>query len=586
MPHVQQAPATRPRTRKLTIVAQDPAVRDKSGRILTANVDVPAEELAAGPLGYRVHVIDYDGSTRTLYKALEYEQDDAGEYKDPFRNPSNATILNNPQFHAQNVYAIVMRTLARFEFALGRRISWGFRGHQLKVAPHAFADANAFYSEDDQAVMFGYFPGRKGMVFSCLSHDVVAHETTHALIDGIRGRFTDPSSPDQAAFHEGFSDVVALLSVFSLRDVVETILDRRLEASSSGSKGSRFLIHERDLTAASLKSSLLFGLAKEMGQELSDIRGDALRRSITLQPEELDAEAFEESHRRGEVLVAAMMNAFLNVIVERLSKLGRINGRFLHRERVAEEAAESADYLLTMTIRALDYTPPVHIEFPDFLSALLTADHEIRPDDSKYGFRKHLLASFKRYRIKPCPEASKEGFWQAPEGQLVNDRIRFESMTRDPDEVFRFVWENRKTLRLSEGAFTRILSVRPCLRVAPDDGFPLRETVAECMQQIQLTAGELKTFGIEKPPEMPDDQKVSLEGGFTLIFDEYGRLKFAIGKHLFDRDRPRVQELQSRRLADLWRYGHYRRGASLARRFSAMHRQRSLGVTGTLGEEW
>ena len=66
-----QSTIPRARTRKLTIVAQDPAVRDSRGRIITAEVDVPAEELARGPLGYRVHVIDYDGSTRTLYAPLE-----------------------------------------------------------------------------------------------------------------------------------------------------------------------------------------------------------------------------------------------------------------------------------------------------------------------------------------------------------------------------------------------------------------------------------------------------------------------------------------------------------------------------------
>lgn len=588
MSQPDQVTVPRARTQKLTIVAQDPAVTDEDGRILTTEVDVPAEELARGPLGYRVHVIDYDGSTRTLYAPLEYELAATGAYKDPFHEPSNGTILNNPQFHAQNVYAIVMRTLARFEFALGRRISWGFSGHQLKVAPHAFADANAFYSEEDQALMFGYFPGRKGMVFSCLSHDVVAHETTHALIDGLRGRFTDPSSPDQAAFHEGFSDVVALLSVYSLRDVVETVLDRTLNKSvHRRPKKNTRLIHEADLTRDALRKSLLFGLAKEMGQELADVRGDALRRSIELKPEELGSEEFQEPHRRGEILVAAMMNAFLNVVVDRLDKLGRIEGKFFDRERVAEEAAESADYLLTMTIRALDYTPPVHIEFPDFLSALVTADHEIRPDDSKYQFRKNLIASFREYGIKPSPGASvPEGFWLPPSGRLVNDRIRFESMTRDPDEVFRFVWENRDTIGLSEGAFTRILSVRPCLRVAPDDGFPLRETVAECMQQLRITAGELTTFGITKPPEMPDDLEVSLEGGFTLIFDEYGDLKFAIAKRLFDKKRPEVQKRQSRRVADLWRYGHYRRGASLTRRFSTMHRLRSLGTARIFGEEW
>jgi hypothetical protein len=585
------APAiAKPRTRKLTIVAQDPAVRDARGRILTAEVDVPAEQLARGPLGYRVHVIDYDGSTRTLYEPLEYTRRADGVYRDPFRNLSDTTILNDPKFHAQNVYAIVMRTLARFEFALGRRISWGFSGHQLNIAPHAFADAYAFYSEEDQALMFGYFPGSSGMVFSCLSHDVVAHETTHALIDGLRGRFTDPSSPDQAAFHEGFADVVALLSVFSLRAVVMAVLDRTMSGPATRDDRDGQLVHEAALTPEALRQSLLFGLAEEMGQEMASVRGEALRRSVSLSPspEHITSEEFQEPHRRGEILVAAMMNAFIAVLVERLKGLGRIDRTFLDRARVAEEAAESADYLLTMSIRALDYAPPVHIEFPDFLSALVTADHEIRPDDSKYKFRKHLVTSFRRYGIRPSPGSSvPEGLWLTPpQDRIVYDRTHFESMTRDPDEVFRFVWENRATIGLSAGAFARILSVRPCLRIAPDDGFPLRETVAECMEQVKVAASDLVTFGITKPAGMPDDQEVSLEGGFTLIFDEYGRLKFVIAKRLFDRTRPEVQQRQSARLADLWRYGHYRRGASLTRRFSAMHRQRSLGLSRTFSEEW
>src|SRR5688572_12807578 len=222
--------ATHPRNRRMTIVAQDPAVTDEQGRIVTAQVDIPAERLAPGPCGYRVHVIDYDSSSRTLYQPAVLDPLPSDSDRPPlFENPSNDVILGDPRFHAQNVYAIAMRILGRFEFALGRRVSWGFSSHQIKVAPHAFADANAFYSERDESLLFGYFPGSQGKpIFSCLSHDVVAHETTHALIDGLRGRFTDPSSPDQAAFHEGFADVVALLSVFALRDVVKAMLDRSL----------------------------------------------------------------------------------------------------------------------------------------------------------------------------------------------------------------------------------------------------------------------------------------------------------------------------------------------------------------------
>lgn len=201
-------PAVRSRTVEMTVVAQDPGVRDHRGKIVTARVRIPAENLRPGPRGFRVHVIDYDASGGTLYRPLTYSYNAIGEPVDRYQNATNDIILGDPGVHAQNVYALVMHTLARFEFALGRRIGWSFQGggHQIYIAPHAFADANAFYSPDDHALVFGYFPSRKrGTVFTCLSHDVVVHETTHALVDGLRDRFTDPSSPDQAAFHEGFS---------------------------------------------------------------------------------------------------------------------------------------------------------------------------------------------------------------------------------------------------------------------------------------------------------------------------------------------------------------------------------------------
>ena len=100
-----------------------------------------------------------------------------------------------------------MATLAEFQTALGRPVSWGFASpaHQLKIAPHAFADANAYYSRESESLSFGYFTGDSGAnVFTCLSHDIVAHETAHALLDGLRAFFLRPSHADQAAFHEGF----------------------------------------------------------------------------------------------------------------------------------------------------------------------------------------------------------------------------------------------------------------------------------------------------------------------------------------------------------------------------------------------
>src|SRR5687768_16830233 len=176
------------RTRKATVVAQDTGVRRRNGRILTAPVTVPWEDLEDGPTGHRVHVVDFDASTGTLYRPPPAT---AGDFPDP---ANNAAILGDPGFHAHNVYTLVMRTVGRFEFALGRRVSWGFPAHQLKVVPHAFEEANAFYSREAESLLFGYYRGDKRLHFLCLSHDIVVHETAHALLDGLRTRFMEPST--------------------------------------------------------------------------------------------------------------------------------------------------------------------------------------------------------------------------------------------------------------------------------------------------------------------------------------------------------------------------------------------------------
>jgi hypothetical protein len=591
-----------PRTRKLTIIAQDPGVRITNGakqNILRAAVDVPAEELAPGPWGYRVQVIDYDASSDTLWKPFDYSKQKVdGEGYDPYVDVSDARLLSDPQFHQQNVYAIVMRILARFEFALGRRVSWSFGGHQLKVAPHAFADANAFYSKDDECLLFGYFADPKhleggkrarpgeGIVFTCLSHDVVAHETTHALVDGLRRRYTDPSSADQAAFHEGLADVIALLSVFALKEVMAALLK---DVQSYG--------------VESLRNTALFKMAEEMGTVVSQVRGSTLRHSVALEPNSkwiADPE-FAEPHRRGEILVAAMLNSLVHIWAARIEGLRRDEDGRIDVQRVVEEGQRAADYLLTMAIRAIDYCPPVHLEFGDYLSAMLTADREIRPDDSLYQFRPHLLASFAAFGIPPASKAGADepGIWCAPEreakGTISYDRIHFEPMQRDRDEVFRFVWENRRALGLREDAYSEVQSVRPCVRVG-EDGFVLRETVAEYVQILRLTADELaEESGVRLPPaaQLPRTQEIFLHGGGTVIFDEYGRLKYHIHNHLNGED-GRIAARQIKRVRYLAESGHFLQRpprpavATASRRqpFAQMHFNRSMNREVFPTESW
>ena len=74
-----------------------------------------------------------------------------------------------------------------------------------------------------------------------------------------------------------------------------------------------------------------------------------------------------------------------------------------------------------------------------------------------------------------------------------------------------------------------------------------------------------------------------LYGGGTLIFDEFGRLKYWVHKDVFS-------EHQSERLAYLWNEGYLvaDRGAAKYRpaRFSTIHLRRALDAQRRPAEEW
>jgi hypothetical protein len=68
---------------------------------------------------------------------------------------------------------------------------------RLRIYPHALREENAYYSRNHMALLFGYFnaqgsdvgttlPGAR--VFCAVSHDIITHETTHALLDGLHLR--------------------------------------------------------------------------------------------------------------------------------------------------------------------------------------------------------------------------------------------------------------------------------------------------------------------------------------------------------------------------------------------------------------
>ncbi len=422
-------PIPLPSARRLKIFALDPQFLNQTGNRDTVSVDY--EPLNPGPVGDRLAVIDYDGGNGQYYEAVDLE--DKAILMRGGLDHSEA----DPRFHQQMVYAVAMRTLQHFDRALGRPIQLykSQKRPQLRLLPHAFNGANAYYDPDLHAVLFGYFradPDDPGpnlpnqIIFTCLSHDIIAHEVTHALIHRLRPHFLEPTNVDILAFHEGFSDLVALFQHFT-HPVA-------LRAQMRAVRG--------DLSQGSVLSDLAsqFGAATRAGGAL---------RSALRDPDAKLTASVSEPHARGGILLAAVFDAFKAAYANEAAPLlrlasggtGILPAGDLHPELVDElvkVAVRLADAMLTMIIRAFDYMPPMDMTFGDFLRALVTADVVIAPEDS-HGLRAALIEGFRARAIYP------EGVLSLAEETLVwpEQDPALERLTLS-DEILR--WFNYETI--------------------------------------------------------------------------------------------------------------------------------------------
>lgn len=400
-----------PPKRRLRIYALDPTISKNLDSVsvheATVSVpwdDVPATEkaLRPGPVGEYLEVIDIDPATNRVYDPVDLND------RSLLAQDGLAPSEGNPQFHQQMVYSVAMTTIGHFERALGRRALWAphfdpktgksYEVPRLRIYPHALRDENAYYSPDKVALLFGYFrtdawqqnsSTSNSMVFTCLSSDIIAHEMSHALLDGLHRRFQEASNPDVPAFHEAFADLVALFQHFTLEDLVRFSI-----AQTRG-----------DLQAA----NLLSGLAKQFGEGSG--RAGPLREYGTQKMTDLDYDRTLQPHDRGSILVFAVYGAFLRIIAKRTAEVTRLatggsgilpDGA-LHPglvDGLTAEVVKTARQVLTMCIRALDYCPAVDITFGEYLRAIITADADAFPDDL-LNYRLAFMESFRAWKLIP-----------------------------------------------------------------------------------------------------------------------------------------------------------------------------------------
>jgi len=177
---------------------------------------VPFEPLEPGFKGRLFEVDAHDGGTHQDYRHLDL--DDRVVLLGNGLRPFSA----DPLFHQQMVYAVSSLVYAAFRKAPGRHLAWGFeqpdgaeRRTRLRLRPYAMLEDNAYYDVSTGELAFGYVRAEpntmkgqlpRGLVFTSLSHDIIAHGLTHALLDGLRAhswRRAGPCAVELAGWTHG-----------------------------------------------------------------------------------------------------------------------------------------------------------------------------------------------------------------------------------------------------------------------------------------------------------------------------------------------------------------------------------------------
>ncbi|MDB6151921.1 MAG: hypothetical protein JWL90_374 [Chthoniobacteraceae bacterium] len=250
-------------------------------------------------------------------------------------------------FDSVHTFSVVRETLTMFQRALSNPCPWEWNNahnvEPLSVYPHGLPDVmNAYYSRQEKALRFGDFvqPGTTPPqhIYTCRSFDIVAHETGHAVLDGIKPAWLGFNNPPQTGgLHESFGDLTAIFLALSQLDQVEAVVAQ-----------TKANLHDK---------TFLADLAEQFGLSLG--RPNGLRNADNdLKLSEVGSE------------VHALSQVFTGAIYDILADIFRFEQRPIQRDDSAV-LYEAGKYLCSLVIRAFRAAPNSAATFADVANQLL-----------------------------------------------------------------------------------------------------------------------------------------------------------------------------------------------------------------------
>ena len=344
--YLQKSRTRGPSPIEARIFVQDPMfARESTAGIRT--IKLPGEPwLGAGPTSSRIQVVDRDDETGKTHPPVGVLADGTGF------DVGRSDPASNFKFHQVNVWATMARVLDHVESAkvYGRRIPWAFPGGRLMVQPHAGVDENAFYDRELGAICFFYFKGVTGQtIYTCLSHDVVAHELGHAILDGLKPFYNEVDTPDVAGFHEYYGDALAMTSALTMGDLVAHVIGKAPKTLNG--------------------HNLVADIAREFGSALGEDK--PFLRSAENRVTMAKLKGNFEEHDYSLVLTGAYYDLLQKIYPEELRSQQKKAGNRKPGQLAVAALINAANYTSRMMLRGVDYCPPAGLSYGEYARAVI-----------------------------------------------------------------------------------------------------------------------------------------------------------------------------------------------------------------------
>jgi hypothetical protein len=364
-----------PTSKPMAMLLQDPTWQDRQGEYLHEDYLFPLDQnFLVGTGSSKFIVRESPGDSPDWDTDLEWGDGATGlAYKD-FKQRASS-ILDNSNFHKVNAFAVASHTLHNVEKALGREITWR-HGRALEIRPHAPL-RDSYYDPFSLSLNFGFSESRYGgkKAWHCLSHDMVSHETAHAIWDSFRPLFVYSGEIDSHAVQEAVCDLLGLFSKLEHPALVEWLYRDSRDKGVVAPCATFFYMPPRNLDGDYISERNAY----------SDPLAYRKRylRPANLIDQHYDPEEPKEPHARSAVWTGAICD-ILDKLRETLVS-AETKPRKENSDDFTEAVVSAVDQIRRALLSALHYVPLSGVTMPLLARLFCEANERLSPGNPTLG---------------------------------------------------------------------------------------------------------------------------------------------------------------------------------------------------------